>query len=189
MRKPVKVLLLIVAALVILVGIAAAFVAIRGIPKYAVQKINVKIEYTPERVANGEKLASMLCTTCHYNDDTHKFSGRELTEVKEFGKIYSKNVTRDSAPTEPPESQPSFLTKFLCTVAFKPFPYPKETIAAPDTTDPVKHGRYIALSQLECFSCHSKDFAKTTISLPKNPWAFSQAEIKCMTGKVMKYLL
>ncbi len=94
MRKPIKILLFIEAGLVLLVGIFAAFIAIRGIPKYEPQKITVKIDYTPERVANGAKLASMLCRNCHYNDDTRKFSGMELSEVKQFGRIYSKNILK-----------------------------------------------------------------------------------------------
>ena len=39
-------------------------------------------------------------------------------------------------------------------------------------TDPVKHGRYIALSQLECFSCHSKDFAKNDYFSPEKSVGF-----------------
>jgi mono/diheme cytochrome c family protein len=231
MRKPVKILLLIVAGLVALIGLFAAFVALKGIPTYEPEKATVKIDYTPQRVANGEKLAAMLCQSCHYDERSQKFTGKELTEVTQFGTIYSKNITRDPnvgvanwtdgelvsfirtgvrpdgqyVPpympklvnisdedlysiisflrsdhkwvqpdgAEPPESKPSFLTKFLCTVAFKPFPLPKQPIAEPDTTDPVKHGRYIALHQLECFSCHSEDFAKNDYFQPeKSPGFF-----------------
>jgi len=58
------------------------------------------------------------------------------------------------------ESLPSFFTKFLCRVAFKPFAYPAQSIAAPPASDKVAFGGYIANSRLQCFSCHSADFAK-----------------------------
>jgi mono/diheme cytochrome c family protein len=56
------------------------------------------------------------------------------------------------------ESRPSFLTKVLCRVAFKPFPYPAHEVAAPAKGDKVAYGRYLVNSRLLCFSCHSADF-------------------------------
>ncbi len=56
------------------------------------------------------------------------------------------------------ESRPSFLTKVLCRVAFKPFPYPAQEIAAPAKGDKVAYGRYLVNSRLLCFGCHSADF-------------------------------
>ncbi len=55
------------------------------------------------------------------------------------------------------DCQPSFLTKLLCRIAFKPFPYPENKISMPDTNNNVDLGRYLAYN-LECFSCHSADF-------------------------------
>jgi mono/diheme cytochrome c family protein len=57
------------------------------------------------------------------------------------------------------ESEPSFLAKLLCRVAFGPFPYPDREIVAPPPTDEVAFGRYLVTSRLQCFACHSKDFA------------------------------
>jgi mono/diheme cytochrome c family protein len=56
------------------------------------------------------------------------------------------------------ESRPSFLTKLLCRIAFKPFPYPAQPIVAPPPTDKVAYGRYLTTSRLLCFHCHSADF-------------------------------
>lgn len=232
MKKFLRVILIIIVVLIVIVGAFAAYVSTRTLPTYTPQKPVVKIDYTPERIANGTKLASMLCKNCHYNDATHKLTGRELTEAPQFGKIYSKNITHDANagigkwtdgelvyfirtgvrpdgkyippympklihisdedlysiisflrsdnawvqadPTKQPESQISFLTKFLLTIkAVDAFPYPTQPIPGPDTTDPVKHGRYIALNQLECYSCHSKDFAKNDYFNPeKSPGFF-----------------
>jgi len=62
--------------------------------------------------------------------------------------------------TVPPSSEPSWFTKFLCTVAIKPLPYDGTPRALPDTNDAVAHGKYLATFQLQCFACHSRDFAK-----------------------------
>ena len=59
--------------------------------------------------------------------------------------------------TEDFPTEPSLLTKFLCMVAFKPLPMPKQEIILPDTTDKIALGKYLA-HNLECFSCHSADF-------------------------------
>ncbi len=95
MRKFFKVSLVIVLILVVFVGIFAAYISMRSIPKYEVKKITVKFDHTKERVERGAKLASMLCRNCHYNNDTKKFSGKELTEAPQFGKIYTANITQD----------------------------------------------------------------------------------------------
>ena len=57
-------------------------------------------------------------------------------------------------------SNPSFLTKLLCRVAFKPLPYPTQPIVAPPKEDKVAYGRYLVTGRLQCFPCHSADFAK-----------------------------
>ena len=64
-------------------------------------------------------------------------------------------VQLDPTPTVPTE--PSFLAKFLTHVAFKPLPMLKGPVAGPDTTDPVAHGKYLAIN-LDCFPCHSASF-------------------------------
>jgi mono/diheme cytochrome c family protein len=56
------------------------------------------------------------------------------------------------------ESRPSFLTKALCRVAFKPFPYSTREKTAPSPSDAVAFGRYLVNDRLLCFSCHSADF-------------------------------
>ncbi len=68
---------------------------------------------------------------------------------------------------ELPQSQPSFLTKFLCTVAFKPFEFPKESIPEPDTSNQLAWGKYLTLYQLECYACHSKSFETMNMEVPE----------------------
>src|ERR1035437_8524589 len=96
MKKVLKVLLIIVLVIAVLVGIMAAYINFRSMPKYAAQKVELKIEPTPARIEKGQKLASMLCKTCHYNPDTKKFTGKELIEAPQFGRLYSANITQDT---------------------------------------------------------------------------------------------
>ena len=46
------------------------------------------------------------------------------------------------------ESEPTFLTKLLTRVAFKPLPYPRRPIVAPDPADQVAFGRYLVQGRL-----------------------------------------
>jgi len=74
-------------------------------------------------------------------------------------------LVKASAVADRP-SDPSFLTKFLCTVAFKPLPMPTQKIELPDMSDKLSAGRYLAVN-LECYSCHSGDFKKVNIMEPE----------------------
>lgn len=218
MKKILRYLLYLIAAILVIVIGFAAFIQIRGIPSYEAKVFPVEIEYTPEKVLHGKKLASMLCVKCHLNSETNQLTGKFLADAPTiFGKIYSKNITHSKtkgignwtdaqliylirtgvrpdgsyippymsklnsmadydlesiiawlrsddpmlaeSEIEAPDSEPSFFTKFLSTVAFGPLPYDGSPRPLPDTTNAVEHGKYIATSQLECYSCHSKDFA------------------------------
>jgi len=96
MKKFFKALLLLVGAVVVLAGIGALYISFHKLPDYTPEKKDIAVAVTPERVVQGAKLASMLCSNCHYNDQTKKFSGRELTEVHQFGHVYSQNITQNA---------------------------------------------------------------------------------------------
>lgn len=64
-------------------------------------------------------------------------------------------------------SKPSFLTKLLCNVAFKPLPMPTARISRPDTTDQLALGKYLA-HNLDCYSCHSADFKTNDFLTPEH---------------------
>jgi len=208
--------------LVVLAAVAAVlfgffvFVEIRGVPSYPLERIELKVEITPERVARGKKLSSLLCAECHGDPTTQRLSGKLMVDAPpEFGPIYAKNITQHpekgigqwtdgeiaylvrtgvnrkgkyvpppmpkltglsdedlasiiaflrsddpsvvAADVDDRESEPTFLVKFLCLVAFKPKPYPKQPTLAPSTGDKLAYGKYLA-DNLECYQCHSKDF-------------------------------
>lgn len=95
MKKALRYLLIIIGILVIVVGGFAAFVAIKGIPKYTAQNIDLKVAISPARIERGKQLSAMLCNDCHFNQNTGKLTGRRMDEVPQFGEIYSRNITND----------------------------------------------------------------------------------------------
>ncbi len=226
MRRALRILGLVLAALVLVAGGFLLYVQIDGIPRYRVEKVTFKADPTPERLDRGKKLAGVLCAGCHMDPTTRRLTGKLMIDAPaEFGVIYSKNITRhptkgigswtdgelayllrtgvnrdgqytppwmvklphmsdedlasviafirsddpmvEASDRDPPGvSQPSFLTKLLCHVAFKKLPYPDHPITAPPVTDRVAHGRYLVFA-LECYGCHSADFKTMNIPEPE----------------------
>ena len=79
----------------------------------------------------------------------------DINSVIAFLRSDDPLVTASATPDYP--SDPSFLTKFLCMVAFKPFKMPEQKIEMPDTNNAVQFGKYLVFN-LECFTCHSADY-------------------------------
>lgn len=92
-------------------------------------------------------------------------SDEDVASIISFLHSNDPMVQADATPDSPCE--PSFLAKFLALVAFKPFPYPDHAIAQPDTTDKPAWGKYLVWN-LDCFSCHSLDYAKNDYLTPSN---------------------
>lgn len=67
-----------------------------------------------------------------------------------------------------PACKPSFLTKFLCTVAMKPLPLPDKVIPDPDKSDKIAFGEYVADGLASCYPCHSADFKTMDDLVPTN---------------------
>ncbi len=96
MKKALKIALYVLLGLVVLIGGTLAFISIRGIPTYTPQKIALKVEPTPERLARGKHLVGGLCAGCHMDPTTQLLTGREMKDAPtEFGVIYSRNITQD----------------------------------------------------------------------------------------------
>ncbi|MEP6951897.1 MAG: hypothetical protein ABI863_21590 [Ginsengibacter sp.] len=96
MKKAFKVILIVVLVVIVIAGSLALFINFRKMPVYHAEKITIKVEATTQRIAQGKKLASMLCFSCHYNEQTQKFTGRLLSEAPQFGEIHSANITNDA---------------------------------------------------------------------------------------------
>jgi mono/diheme cytochrome c family protein len=95
--KKVGKILLVLAGIVVFAALAGfAFIEIRGIPSYEAKKIDYKVESTPERIERGKKLALLLCANCHKSNETGKLTGQQLLDApKQFGAIFSQNITQD----------------------------------------------------------------------------------------------
>lgn len=82
-------------------------------------------------------------------------SDEDVASIIAFLRSDDPLVAAKAVPDLPCE--PSFLSKFLCFVAFKPLPMPSGPVPQPDTTDKVALGKYLVYN-LECYGCHSADF-------------------------------
>jgi mono/diheme cytochrome c family protein len=95
MKKFLRWLLYFIGGIIVLALSFVVFIELRGIPKYPVDKIDFpQVQVTPERVAQGEKIAAVQCMVCHRGSDG-KLSGRLLQELPPaFGEIHSANITQ-----------------------------------------------------------------------------------------------
>ncbi len=226
MKTVLRIFLYLIIVVVIAVVGFVAFIQVRGIPKYEVDKIDYPdVQSDSDLVANGMKIAAVQCVVCHRGSDG-KLSGRVLQEFPpDFGEVYSANITQskeqgignwtdgqiayllrtgvrpdgqflppympkfphaseydiksiiaflrsDNASVQASEipkvpSKPSFLTKFLCFVAFKKIPYPAAPIAQPDTNNAVEFGHYLVTGRYDCYPCHSADFKTLNMEFPE----------------------
>ena len=80
--------------------------------------------------------------------------------------LHSSDPIVQADPTPSHELTPSFLTKFLSHVAFKPNTYREEPTIAPELKDSVAYGRYI-VQGIGCYECHSADFKTLNIDHPE----------------------
>jgi mono/diheme cytochrome c family protein len=80
-------------------------------------------------------------------------------------------MTVAAAVNPPGVSRPTFLTKLLTHVAFKPLPYPKQPIVTPAISDQIAYGRYLS-SNLGCFACHSANFREINELEPEKSAGF-----------------
>jgi mono/diheme cytochrome c family protein len=95
MKKILKIVLWALAVLVLCVASALLFFQVRGIPKYEVEKISIQVDYSEAHIEKGKRIATMLCIQCHANN-AGQLTGKHITDVpKEFGTIFSRNITHD----------------------------------------------------------------------------------------------
>lgn len=92
MKKVLRVFLYLVLTVLVLLTCFVAYIQIDGIPKYETEKVDLKVEVTPDKVERGAKIAAVQCMVCHRGSDG-KLSGRQLNELPGFGEIHSANIT------------------------------------------------------------------------------------------------
>lgn len=100
-----------------------------------------------------------------------KMSDEDLQSVIAFLKSDNNWVQADT--TRQPDSKYSFLTKFLTNIkAIRPIPFPHQFVPEPDTANAIKWGEYVALYRVECYTCHSRDFATDDFINPEKSKGF-----------------
>lgn len=94
MKKVLKFVLWLLLIVIVVVGAFLIYVQVDGIPKYEADNVDLKIDATPEMIANGARIAAVQCYVCHKGSD-NKLSGRLLNELPSvFGEIHSANITQ-----------------------------------------------------------------------------------------------
>jgi len=96
MKTALKILLGLLGVIVLVALGGAGYIQFRGIPTYEPVKVDLQVEVTPERVAQGARIASMVCIQCHAGPD-NRLTGKRLLDIpKMFGTVYSMNITQDT---------------------------------------------------------------------------------------------
>jgi len=74
----------------------AAGLKVAGIPHFEAREASLAVPITPERAAEGRRLALMMCAPCHRNPATGTLSGHPVSDVPPaFGRFAAANITRD----------------------------------------------------------------------------------------------
>ena len=107
---------------------------------------------------NGQYAPAYMAKLPHLADE-------DLNAVIAFLRSDDPMVQAD--PTPSVVSKPGMLTKFLCKIAWKPYPMPTAPISMPDTNNVLAVGKYLTFN-LECFSCHSESFETNDYLHPEN---------------------
>ena len=97
MKKILKIPGILILIVVLGLGAFALYINIKGIPKYTPQDPGTTVQSDTAKIANGRRLADMLCRQCHSNLSGDKLTGRNMTNpsIAQFGTIYSANITQD----------------------------------------------------------------------------------------------
>lgn len=105
---------------------------------------------------DGRLLAPWMPRMVHASDE-------DVYSVIAFLRSGDKLVLPDSTPSQP--SPYTFLAKALSRFAWRPEPLPARPIVAPPIADQVAYGKYVVQGLVDCYSCHSADFA-TVVNTP-----------------------
>lgn len=224
MKKALKIVGYILAGLLLLAVLAAAFIHFRGMPKAEFIAPDLAIEADSAMLARGAALVSTVCAYCHRGPNG-ALEGKLMADAGPLGIFYAPNITRHpkseaskyndgelayllrtgikkdghiSLPFMPrlasmsdydlnsiiaflrsdapivqasenrtPSQKYTLLTKFVGPMMMKTLPYPQKTITSPPLSDSVAYGRYLAISALECYGCHSASFETNDIANPE----------------------
>lgn len=93
MKRILKILGIVIGIIVLAIAGFAGYISASGIPTYANEAPELTIEATPERIAEGARIASMLCASCHRSED-RRLGGKFMADASDFGEIHAPNITQ-----------------------------------------------------------------------------------------------
>lgn len=81
-------------SVIVIVCGGAAYFQYKGIPSFEPKTVELKVEGTPQQIANGKRIAALLCVQCHAGNGG-KLTGKRILDLPpDFGEIYSMNITQ-----------------------------------------------------------------------------------------------
>lgn len=94
MKRVIKIAGWLVLSVILIFSGGAAYFQFKGIPSFEAQTVNLQVEGTPQQIANGKRIAALLCMQCHAGSDG-KLTGKRILDLPaEFGEVYSMNITQ-----------------------------------------------------------------------------------------------
>ena len=94
MKRILKILGIAIGIIALLVILFLLTINIKGIPYYDTQEVKLKVELDSASVANGEKLAALVCVNCHRGKNTPVLEGNKIEDLDpSFGVAYAPNIT------------------------------------------------------------------------------------------------
>jgi cytochrome c2 len=105
----------------------------------------------------------------HYNPIMGGFSHMADNDIHAIiAWLRSDDPTLAPDPREFPNNQYNFLVKFLCNTVFTPPMLPPAPLIAPDSSNKVAFGKYLADGVYNCYACHSADFKTMDSKVPEH---------------------
>jgi mono/diheme cytochrome c family protein len=94
MKTTLRWLRFVLATLLGLGSVGAAYFALAPPPRHPVPRVEFPVDVTPERVARGKRVVETLCVTCHLDSDTGGLTGKQMLDLPpQFGESWSRNIT------------------------------------------------------------------------------------------------
>lgn len=93
MKKILKITGIVLGTLVLIMLVAAAYINFAKVPSYEVNAPNLNVNLDSASIAEGRRIATMVCNQCHMNEG--KLEGKLMEgEESPFGIIWAPNITQ-----------------------------------------------------------------------------------------------
>src|SRR5574343_242104 len=93
MKKTLQFIKWTILSLLAVIAIGFAYLYFSPIPSYDTQEVKFNVINDSAHIAEGARIASMLCVSCHQSEDG-KLGGGRIADANEFGEIYAPNITK-----------------------------------------------------------------------------------------------